>query len=128
MLAHFFNKHKVNSFGFFGVCFLFLLLFFSCKTKQTASDQNQLVSSHSSADIMTGTVSHLFKARGCGTIILCKKDSDTLFLIPMNSLGAFDVDGLELTFTYRILRVHNPKGCKGMPVEISDMERKRHLK
>ena len=71
-----------------------------------------------------GKVSHQFKINGCETIIVCTKvnEADTLYLIPMTPLGKFDTDELKISFRYRVLRIHNPKGCKGIPVQISKIK------
>lgn len=105
------------------ICYL---LFVSCKSKQTAASANITDATNQPANTIKaiGIVSHQYKKSGCGTMILCKREAekDTLFLIPMTSLGEFDKDGLEVYFNYRILRVHNPIGCKGTPVQVYDIK------
>ena len=100
-------------------CFIFCL---SCKSKQVNPTNTKTASNNVKTE---GTVSHQYKSAGCETIIICKSidTSDTLFLIPMTSLEKFDVNNLKISFSYRILRVHNPKGCKqGIPAQIFDVK------
>ncbi len=106
------------------------LLFVSCKSKQSNSTQitekSDKTSQSANSVKAIGMVSHQYNSSGCGTIILCKREieKDTLFLIPMTPLGEYDKDGLEIFFNYRILRIHNPKGCKGTPVQVSNIKTK----
>jgi hypothetical protein len=66
-----------------------------------------------------GKVSHKFKKSGCGTVIVCKRGKETTILIPAMPLGKYDVDGMDVLVTFRMLRIPNPPGCiKGMPVQI----------
>jgi hypothetical protein len=73
--------------------------------------------------VAEGIVSHKYKE--CGTVILVpnKERHDTMTLIPMgNGLGEYDVEGLVISFQYRNLMIHNPKGCmKGGPVIVFDI-------
>jgi len=108
------------------VFFCFLFFVFSCKTKQPNQPATDDAKSLSNGIKTEGKVSHQYRSAGCETIIICKNENkdDTLFLIPMTSLGKFDVDGLKISFTYRILRIHNSKECKqGIPVQISNVEK-----
>jgi len=104
-------------------CFLVLA---SCKAKQANATQPTDTNQPTNTLKTSGIVSHQYRPSGCQTIMLCKREveKDTLFLIPMTSLGEFDKAGLEISFSYRILRVHNPKGCKGTPVQVSDIKAK----
>jgi hypothetical protein len=47
-------------------------------------------------------------------------------LIPRDTLSPeFDIDGLEIFFNYRKLKMPNPKGCSvGIPAEIKDISKK----
>lgn len=93
-------------------------ILFSCKTqKEVIQDGMSPIS---------GKVSHMYRESGCKTVILAlSPESDSLVLIPSNSLGAFDVDGLEISFTYRMLRMPNPEGCSvGNPAEIVSIKKK----
>lgn len=113
-------------------CYLLLvpwfLVFVSCKAKQTNTTKTTEVNEPVNAIKAVGVVSHQYSSSGCKTMILCKREieKDTLFLIPMTSLGEYDKDGLEINFYYRILRVHNPKGCPGTPIQISEIKAKQH--
>ena len=77
-------------------------------------------------NLSEGTVSHQYRAGGCKTVIkVAQPEADTLVLIPSNSLGKFDVDGLKIMFSYRQLRMPNPEGCSvGMPAEIITIKKK----
>ena len=95
----------------------------SCKTKQV--NDTPPTSNAENGIKATGKVSHQYKSAGCETVIVCKKAQDTLLLIPMNPLEKFDKDGTEISFNYRILKVHNPKGCKGIPVQVSNIKEEK---
>lgn len=75
---------------------------------------------------VNGTVSHKYRSGGCSTVILAvTPESDSLVLIPSNSLGTFDVDGMNIAFTYRMLRMPNPEGCSvGNPAEIISIKKR----
>lgn len=98
----------------------------ACKSKKdTASKTNETEQATNTVK-GEGKVTHQFKSTGCGPVIICKKENDTLYLIPVNPLDKFDVDGLEIVFNYRIVRVHNPKGChKGIPAQVSNIKAKK---
>jgi hypothetical protein len=119
---------KLNQVIIFTVAFVFIALIFACKSKKTATSKTVETDATSDTKKTKGIVSHQFQSAGCQTIVICKKESDTLFLIPMTSLDKFDVDGLEISFDYRVLKVHNPKGCHGIPVQISNITSKKRLK
>ena len=112
----------------FAVVFVFIIQIFACKSKKTDASKPAETDAASNAQKTKGIVSHQFQSAGCQTIVICKKESDTLFLIPMTPLDKFDVDGLEISFDYRVLKVHNPKGCHGMPVQISNITSKKRIK
>jgi len=73
-----------------------------------------------------GKVSHEYRATGCSTVIVVVGATKPLILIPKNKLSAdIDVDGLEITFNYRTLKMPQPAGCtKGIPAELSDIAKK----
>jgi hypothetical protein len=119
---------KLNRAIVFGTAFVFITLVFACKSKKTDTSKPAETDTTSNTQKTTGIVTHQFQSTGCQTIVICKKESDTLFLIPMTPLDKFDVDGLEISFDYRVLKVHNPKGCQGMPVQISNITSKKRLK
>src|SRR6185437_7408037 len=90
-------------------CFIF---FISCKTKQVSIEATTNEDSSTNSIQTKGIVSHKYKPQGCETIIVCAStNTDTLFLIPATPLQEFDTDGLKISFTYHIVRIHNPKGC-----------------
>ncbi|HTA61472.1 MAG TPA: hypothetical protein VK835_03410 [Bacteroidia bacterium] len=112
----------------FSIILCFILI--ACKAKQTTTT---LAGTDTSANFIKteGIVSHQYKQVGCETIVICSSSNanDTLFLIPMTPLEKFDVDGLKISFSYRILRVHNPKGChQGIPVQISNIKKNKNKK
>ena len=102
-------------------CFIF---FIACKSKQTNTTTTPVDDSSANAPKTQGIVTHQYKSQGCETVIICTPiKTDTLFLIPVTPLQEFDVDGLKISFTYHLLRVHNPKGChKGITAQISNIK------
>jgi len=109
---------------YFVLLFSFCLV--SCKTKKVVASTATAVVV---APIASGKVSHQYSSSGCGTVIFCDKingqDSLIFIPIPMGSLNAFDVDGLEITFNYRMLKIRNPRGCMhGSPIQISNISKK----
>lgn len=103
-----------------------LLLLLSCKTKAP-------VASSATGDIpppgitITGKVSHMYVATGCGPVIVCPRqaEKDTLVLIPVNALNEFDHDQLSVHLTYHPLKIHAKKGCgPGIPVQVISIRKK----
>ncbi|HVA99107.1 MAG TPA: hypothetical protein VNG53_09445 [Bacteroidia bacterium] len=116
---------------YFVLLFSFCLV--SCKTKKVVASTATAVVVAPIQDknlpIASGKVSHQYSSSGCGTVIFCDKingqDSLIFIPIPMGSLNAFDVDGLEITFNYRMLKIRNPRGCMhGSPIQISNISKK----
>ena len=73
-----------------------------------------------------GIVSHKFMNKGCPTVILvAQNEGDTLVLIPRDALMQdYDVDGLQIAFNYRLLKMHSMPGCdNGMPAEITGISK-----
>ncbi|MBI3500622.1 MAG: hypothetical protein HY063_02420 [Bacteroidetes bacterium] len=70
-----------------------------------------------------GKISLQHKAN-CGAEIIVVTKMDTLTLIPLPALTGFDTEGMEVAFSYRKLKVHNPRGCAGMPVQIAEIKKK----
>jgi len=105
-------------------CFIF---FIACKSKQTITPTTVDTDKPVNSILTEGTVTHQYKSQGCETIIICNTNpgmSDILYLIPATPLQEFDVDGLKISFTYHLLRVHNPKGChQGIPAQISNIKK-----
>jgi hypothetical protein len=74
-----------------------------------------------------GLVSHKFMNKGCPTVILVAEPAgDTLVLIPRDALMQdYDVDGLHISFNYRLLKMRSRPGCdKGIPAEITSISKK----
>ena len=120
---------KIKQLVIYTIASCFFIFFIACKTKQanTAATSDGDLSTNSIH--AKGIVSHKYKPQGCETIIVCtSNNSDTLFLIPATPLEKFDVDGLKISFTYHIVRIHNPKGChQGIPAQISNITTKVNL-
>jgi hypothetical protein len=105
-----------------------------CKSKQpignTGSDATgQAVGATSEKPKTTGKVSHLYQSTGCGTVIIVTNPNNAtpmiLIPIPNTSLKELDVDGLEVSFHYRALKMKNPDGCTaGSPADITDLVKK----
>jgi hypothetical protein len=105
-------------------CFIFI----ACKAKQanTAPTPPPITDDSSNSLLKAkGFVTHQYKPQGCETIIVCAlTNADTLFLIPATPLQEFDVDGLKISFSYHMVRIHNPKGChKGIPAQITNIKK-----
>ena len=98
----------------------------ACKSKKetTATAGNNTVQP-ASVGATTGKVSHMYKATGCETVVIVKEGENELTLIPKDKLAKqFDVDGLEIKFNYRTLKMPNPAGCaKGIPAELTDISK-----
>ncbi|HEY4798723.1 MAG TPA: hypothetical protein VII99_06560 [Bacteroidia bacterium] len=101
----------------------------SCKTKKNLSNKaDSSASQISMADKTLGKVSHQFRSSGCATVILVgiTGQESPMILIPKDTLPqSIDVDGTEIYFKYRKLKMPQPKGCsKGIPAEITDLIKK----
>lgn len=103
----------------------------SCKSKKKASasaDSAPAVASRAEepAGNTTGKVSHRYRQSGCATVITFMQDGTETTLIPSVKLDAgYDVDGLDVRFNYRLLKMPNPEGCNaGIPAEITDLSKK----
>lgn len=97
-----------------------------CKTKQKAATTPAITGQSIEAPKTTGKVSHQYRESGCATVIIVQKGEKSLTLIPKDALpAAIDVDGLQITFDYRLLRMPNPKGCTaGIPAELTNVSKK----
>ena len=71
----------------------------------------------------TGKVSHQYQSTGCSTVVIIAGTNGPVTIIPKDKLSAeFDVDGLEITFDYRALKMPQPKRCNvGMPAELTNI-------
>jgi hypothetical protein len=124
-MKHIFWKNYRNSL----VGFIIISISFACacKSKQHMSASGASPQETSETPKTVGKVSHQFRSSGCSTVILVKNinEEDTLIFIPRLKLDKFDVDGLEISFNYRRLRMPNPQGCeKGFVVELSEITKK----
>ena len=102
----------------------------ACKTKQVAVDENSDNSNNNNSSttngLTLGKISHKYRASGCATVVLVEqKDNpgEELTLIPAQAFpSTMDVDGLEIYFDYRLLRMPNPEGCStGIPAEFQNV-------
>ena len=102
----------------------------SCKSKKEASASTPVTASEqpTAKGNTLGKVSHQYKATGCATVVLVKLEGqeNPLTLIPKDKLpGSFDVDGLEILFNYRTLKMPQPAGCNvGIPAELTEISKK----
>lgn len=106
-----------------------------CKPKQKAAasvdtpTQSQVITTTqitSTASKTAGKISHKYKATGCSTVIIVNDGQEVLTLIPRGKLPAdLDIDGQEVTFDYRTLKMPQPEGCSiGIPAEIKGIAKK----
>lgn len=105
----------------------------SAKSEQTAKTEPSVKSDPSikpEPSAVTGKtigkVSHEYRVTGCATVIVVAGAIKPLILIPKNKLSTdIDVDGLEISFNYRTLKIPQPAGCtKGIPAELMDVAKK----
>lgn len=103
-----------------------------CKSKKEASASASTTSVSSQQNTVKGNtlgkVSHQYSATGCATVIIVKIEGqeNPLTLIPKDKLpSSLDVDGLEISFNYRPLKMPQPAGCNvGIPAELTDISKK----
>jgi hypothetical protein len=98
-------------------------------TTKNAPPETTVVPAKQSArpEKTSGLVSHKFMNKGCPTVILVAEPAgDTLVLIPRDALMQdYDVDGLQILFNYRLLKMRSRPGCdKGIPAEITSISKK----
>ncbi|MPM04150.1 hypothetical protein SDC9_50422 [bioreactor metagenome] len=107
----------------FVVLALSLFSFSSCKChkEKLKSDQTSEVVKGA----YEGTVSHMYRASGCNTVILVS-GTEKVVLIPVEGLPeSLDVDGKVLTFDYVSLRMPQPEACsKGIPARLENVSEK----
>jgi hypothetical protein len=100
----------------------------SCKSNKKIVKENppSVVNEQPVKTKTIGKVSHQYRATGCATVIIVTKDTENLVLIPKDKLAnEMDVDGLEISFNYRTLKMPQPAGCsKGIPAALTDVEKK----
>jgi hypothetical protein len=97
----------------------------ACQVKHRSAKQVDVAEIPSGKTL--GIVSHKYRDTGCATVIIVKKDGqEDLTLIPKDTLQKeIDVDGLEIFFNYRLLKMKNPAGCNtGTPALLTDISKK----
>lgn len=75
-----------------------------------------------------GRVTHDYRASGCGTAVMLTDSASQaqIILLPVDTLGVLDVEGLQISFRYRPLKRKNPLGCRtGFPAKLTDIEKLR---
>ena len=99
----------------------------ACKIGEHAPVKTTSSSSEQTSPKTSGKVSHQYKATGCATVIIIKNGDELITIIPKDKLSDnFDVDGLEISFDYRPLKMHNPEGCNaGFPAEVTNIKLKK---
>lgn len=112
------------------IFFILALMSNGCKSKKEASASVPAVTTEQpvAKGNTTGKVSHQYNATGCATVVIVKIDGqeNPLTLIPKDKLASsFDVDGLEISFNYRTLKMPQPAGCSvGIPAELTEISKK----
>ncbi|MGZ4033650.1 MAG: hypothetical protein ACXVPU_06095 [Bacteroidia bacterium] len=93
-----------------------------CKSKKETTSTAPAVTGGT-----TGKVSHQYQSTGCPTVIVISNGESPVTIIPKDKLSKeFDVDGLEITFDYRPLKMPQPAGCTvGMPAELTNISKKK---
>ena len=107
------------------VIILGLFILPGCKAKHDAVKQIAVTSVNAGSTL--GKVSHQYSKTGCATVVIIKKEGEKdLTLLPKDILSKeFDVDGLEIYFNYRLLKIKNPEGCNvGIPAQLTDISKK----
>jgi hypothetical protein len=124
-LKQFRKNKKIKQASIHAIAACFFIFFIACKSKQTTTVTLTPDNPAANPIQKQGIVTHQYKLQGCETVIICAAaNSDTMFLIPATPLQNFDVDGLKISFTYHIVRIHNPQGChKGIPAQISNIKK-----
>jgi hypothetical protein len=108
-------------------CSLLLFISIGCKSTHRNTEPVPAKTDATPPSKTSGTVTHAYQASGCGTavVITNHQSGNKIVLLPVNDLGIFDVEGLEITFHYHPLKKMNPPGCKtGSPASLSDIEKK----
>lgn len=110
---------------------LISILAFACTVKKTATTNTNAVETTTNnaniTDKTLGKVSHKYRSEGCKTVIEVRREGEEVqTLIPKDALPAsLDVDGKEIYFNFRVLRMPQPAGCTvGQPAEITDAVKK----
>lgn len=101
----------------------------ACKSTQKTANSTNAEQSNQMTQVgnTIGKVSHKYRATGCATVVIIIIDGEKeLVLIPKDKLSNdFDVNGLELKFNYRPLKMPQPPGCNvGIPAALMDISKK----
>lgn len=120
-------------------CLLLALSIYSCKPKQKtvasevkSKEQNQALpeavataEQNKTEARIIGKVSHQYRQSGCSTVVVVTNEAYKIILIPKDKLPVdLDVDGQEISFYYRTLKMPQPAGCvKGMPAVFREIEK-----
>ena len=114
----------------YGLLFLIIIssVLSGCKAKQKTINTTITSETVIVKGTTLGKVSHQYQATGCSTVVIVNPDiaDKKITLIPRDKLSSeFDIDGLELYFNYRVLKMPNPAGCSvGIPAELKDISKK----
>ena len=116
------------------ICLALSLIFaLGCKSKKKADSASSTTTATTTATTdpgmdkpkVTGKVSHQYSECGTVVIITDSNGGAPIILIPQTKLGEFDVDGQEISFHYRPLKMKNPDGCNtGSPAALTDISKK----
>ena len=97
----------------------------SANSTNTATMGTSTTASSDTQGVNAGKVSHKYRATGCETVIIIMSHDDVaeVVLIPKDKLNAdIDIDGQNITFDYRPLKMPQPAGCNvGIPAEITNI-------
>lgn len=111
--------------------FISVLIASGCKSNKHAIASNASTTSTTQTVAKgntLGKVSHQYSATGCTTVVIVKLEGqeNPLTLIPKDKLASsFDVDGQEILFNYRTLKMPQPAGCNvGIPAELTEISKK----
>jgi hypothetical protein len=102
----------------------------ACKTSRNTISYSDPYESPSAPKVI-GKVSHQYQITGCSTVIIVDSSARTSnaphVLIPKDKLpNNLDIEGLEISFNYRILRMPNPLGCNtGTPAEVTHITKSK---
>ncbi len=102
----------------------------ACKTKKATSESSSTEmkqTTEQSSPKTIGKVSHQYRATGCATVVIIKTADNTITLIPKDKLpDNLDVDGIEISFDYHLLKMHNPVGCNaGIPAALTNIKARK---
>ncbi|MGQ0829298.1 MAG: hypothetical protein ACT4ON_13000 [Bacteroidota bacterium] len=106
---------------------ILIICFFvaSCTSNKKAGTSTVIKDEVQANPKTKGKISHQYRATGCSTVVIVDASvlDAPLVLIPKDKLpSGLDINGLEISFNYRTLKMPNPPGCNtGIPAEIKDI-------